>query len=176
ATLGNIAYGSAAADLITALLVLDTVVVTAEPRGRHRVALTDYLAASRGADSLLVEVAIPALPNGQWSFQRFARTEPDLPVANAAAGLQLDSRGRVKWARLALGGAASVPFRASSVEELMRGRIFDRTLLAEAGGEVMRAVEPASDCRASAGYRRELSRVLMGRALEACAAQAGCSL
>jgi CO/xanthine dehydrogenase FAD-binding subunit len=40
----------------------------------------------------------------------------------------------------------------------------------------MRATDPVSDLRATAEYRREMSRVLTGRALEECAAQAGCSL
>jgi CO/xanthine dehydrogenase FAD-binding subunit len=40
----------------------------------------------------------------------------------------------------------------------------------------MREVDPISDQRASADYRRELSRVLTGRALEECARAAGVPL
>jgi len=179
---GNILHGSPAAELVTALLVLDAVIVAADGHGRHRSTLAAYLAdgrETRPADSLLLEILVPEPPgNGRsgWSFQKFGRTTVDISLANAAAGLQLDARGRVKWVRIALGAVAPTPFRARAVEELMRGRTFDQTLLAEAGGEVMRAVRPVSDVRASADYRRELSRVLMGRALEACAAQVGCSL
>jgi len=130
-------------------------------------------------DHLLVEVSFPDPPQGSrcgWSFQKFGRTMVDISVVNAAAGLQLDGRGRVKLVRLALGAVAPVPVRMAEAEALMVGRTLDRALLAEACESVMREVRPISDLRASADYRRELSRVLAGRALEECAARAGCSL
>jgi CO/xanthine dehydrogenase FAD-binding subunit len=97
----------------------------------------------------------------------------DLSLMNAAAGLQLDARGRVKWARLALGAVAPAAFRVTAVEEHMAGRQFDQRLLIETGEEVLREVRPITDQRASADFRRELSRVVAGRALEECAAAAG---
>ena len=179
---GNLAHGSPAADMATPLLALDASVVVADGEGRHKMPLAEYFgrAWQNGAShALLIEVRVPMPPqNGRcgWSFQKFGRTEVDLSLVNAAAGLQLDARGRVKWARLALGAVAAAPFRALPVESLMAGREFDHSLLAEAGEEVMREVQPIADLRASEEFRRELSRVVAGRALEECAARAGCSL
>ena len=179
---GNLAHGSPAADMATPLLALDAAVVVADAHGRHKMPLTEYFGRARQngfSNSLLVEVTIPEPPHGGrsgWSFQKFGRTEVDISLVNAAAGLQLDARGRVKWARLALGAVAAAPFRALPVERLMAGRDFDHSLLAEVGEEVMREVQPIADLRASEEFRRELSRVVAGRALEECAALAGCSL
>jgi carbon-monoxide dehydrogenase medium subunit len=179
---GNLAHGSPAADLVTPLLVLDAFVVVAHGLGRRKTGLAEYLAPARerlGAPSLLVEVRIPEPPHGArrgWAFQKFGRTEADISVVNVAAGLQLDVRGRVKWARLALGAVAEFPFRMFGVEKLMTGRELDHTLLAEAGEQVMREVKPITDQRASAEFRRELSRVIAGRAWEECADQAGHAL
>jgi carbon-monoxide dehydrogenase medium subunit len=176
---GNLAHGSPAADLVTPLLALDAFVVVAHGLGRRKTGLAEYLARAPervGAPSLLMEVGVPEPARGPrcgWSLQKFGRTETDIALANAAAGLQLDARGRVKWARLALGAVAEFPFRLFRVEELMSGRELDHTLLAEAGEQVMRDVKPITDQRASAEFRRELSRVLAGRAWEACADQAG---
>jgi len=50
----------------------------------------------------------------------------------------------------------------------------DEAALAEACEEVAREVSPISDVRASAEYRCAMSRVLARRALEECAARAGC--
>ncbi len=179
---GNMANGSPAADLATPLLVLDATAVVADQRGRRKMTLADYLAAVRNGamrKALLIEVAFPDPPRGGrcgWSFQKFGRTALDISVVNAAAGLQLDSRGCVKWARIALGAVAPAPVRMPAAEAAMAGRPLDRDLLAEVGGIVMRSVDPISDVRGPAEYRREISGVLAARALEACAAQAGCLL
>ena len=179
---GNLANGSPAADMTTALLALEASVVVANGKGRRKMRLAEYLegAPEHGhGPFLLVEVVIPEPPHGMrcgWSFQKFGRTEVDISLVNAAAGLQLDTRGRVKWARLALGSVAPAPFRAFGVEQILEGRALDHTLLAEAGEEIMREVQPISDARASAEFRRELSRVVGGRAFEECALQAGCEL
>ena len=179
---GNLAHGSPAADLATPLLALDAAALVATEHGRRRVRLTDYLERPRGdasRNALLVEISIPEPPHGTrcgWSFQKFGRTEIDIALANAAAGLQLDAHGRVKEVRLALGAVAEFPLRAYKVEALMTGRELNDALLAEAGEQVMRDVKPIDDLRATAEFRRELSRVLAGRAFEACAEQAGCSL
>jgi carbon-monoxide dehydrogenase medium subunit len=179
---GNMANGSPAADMATPLLVLDAAVVMVDSKGRRKLPLAEYLVAARTgryARALLVEVAIPDPPHGkgcQWSFQKLGRTAVDISLVNVSAGLQLDSRGRVKWARIALGSVAPAPMRAAGAEQRMAGRILDQALLAEIGAAVAREVRPISDARASAEYRREICSVLTRRALEECAAPAGCSL
>jgi CO/xanthine dehydrogenase FAD-binding subunit len=179
---GNMANGSPAADMATPLLVLDSSVVMEDAMGRRKLPLAEYLEAARPgryAKALLVEVVIPDPPRGkgcQWSFQKLGRTAVDISLVNVSAGLQLDSRGRVKWARIALGSVSPAPMRATGAEQRMAGRILDHALLAEIGAEVAREVSPISDARASAEYRREICSVLTRRALEECSAPAGCSL
>jgi carbon-monoxide dehydrogenase medium subunit len=178
---GNLANGSPAADLVTPLLVLDAVVVVADAKGRRKLPIAEYLAA-RGTkglrQSLLVEVTAPR-PLGRrcgWSFQKLGRTALDISVVNVAAGLQVDGAGRIQWARVALGAVAPTAIRAGATEENLQGRTLDAEAIAQAAEGVMREVSPISDVRASAAYRREMCRVLTRRALEECAAQAGCAL
>jgi carbon-monoxide dehydrogenase medium subunit len=179
---GNMANGSPAADMATPLLVLDAAVVMEDARGRRKLPLAEYLAggrAARDAKSLLVETVVPDPPDGtgcRWSFQKLGRTAVDISLVNVSAGLQLDSRRRVKWARIALGSVAPNPMRAPGAEQRMTGRTLDRALLAEIGAAVAREVSPISDARASAEYRREICSVLTRRALEECSAPEGCVL
>jgi carbon-monoxide dehydrogenase medium subunit len=174
---GNLANGSPAADTAAPLLALDAEVVLADARGRRRIPLTEFYSSLRRTRALIVEVAIPALPRGgRWSFQKLGRTENDISLVNVAAGLQLDSQGRVKWAHLALGAVAPTPIRAVSAEKLLLGRKVDQSILTEVCDEVAREVRPITDARASAEYRREMCRVLVRRALEECAAGTGCTL
>ena len=179
---GNMANGSPAADMATPLLVLDASVVMADAKGRRKLPLAEYLANARTdryAKCLLVEVVIPDPPRGKgcrWSFQKLGRTAVDISLVNVSAGLETDSRGRVKWARIALGSVAPVPMRAPGAEKLLVGRIVEQALLAEIGAEVAREVCPITDARASAEYRREICSVLTRRALDECSAHAGCTL
>jgi carbon-monoxide dehydrogenase medium subunit len=178
---GNLANGSPAADLVTPLLVLDAVAVVADAKGRRKLPIAEYLAA-RGTkglrQSLLVEVIVPASKGRRcgWSFQKLGRTALDISVVNVAAGLQVDGAGRIQWARVALGAVAPTAIRAGATEENLQGRTLDAEAIAQAAEGVMREVSPISDVRASAAYRREMCRVLTRRALEECAAQAGCAL
>jgi len=179
---GNMANASSAADLAAPLLVLEASAVLADARGRRKLPLAGYLAgASTGAfsNSILVELIVPQPPDGKrcgWSFQKLGRTAIDISLVNVAAGLQLDTKGRVKWARIALASVAPTALRAEAAERRMAGRIPDAALVAEAAAEVARAVNPITDVRASAGYRRDMSAVLSARALQECVAQAGGAL
>jgi carbon-monoxide dehydrogenase medium subunit len=177
---GNMANRSAAADMATPLLVLDAAVVIANARRQRSLPLAEYLAgAKQSAKSLLVEIVVPEPPHGEgcrWSFQKLGRTAVDISLVSVAAGLQLDSKGRVKWARLALGSVAPTAMRALAAERRMTGRTLDAALLAEIGEEVAREVSPIPDVRATAEYRREMCAVLTRRAIEECADHTGCSL
>jgi carbon-monoxide dehydrogenase medium subunit len=145
-------------------------------------ALTEFHAAPHGTalnGELLEEIVIPGPPRGGrlgWSFQKLGRTETDISLVNVATGLQTNARGRIKWARLALGAVGPTPLRALKAEELLLGKILSEDLLNHAGAAVMQEVSPISDGRASAEYRREMSAVLVRRTLRECAAQAGCKL
>ncbi len=179
---GNLANASPAADTAVVLLALDAEVLAATSRQKRKVGLAEFWAGPHRTvlnGALLLEVVIPALPRGGrvgWSFQKLGRTETDISLVNAAAGLQFDARSRIKWARLALGAVGPKPLRAKAAEALLPGSLLSEDLLARVGEAVMNDVSPVSDSRASADYRREMSGVLARRALRECAAQAGVSV
>ena len=179
---GNLANASPAADMATPLLVLEASAVVADARGRRKLPLAEYLAGATGgrfSNAILVEIVFPAPPGGKhcgWSFQKLGRTAVDIALVSVAAGLRLDSTGRVKQARLALGAVAPAALRMTAAERCLEGRLAHAALIAEAAAEVERAVQPISDIRASAEYRREMSAVLTTRALRECIAAAGGSL
>jgi len=145
---------------------------------RRKIAIADYLAGPRKADrtsTLVTELHVPETPSKGhcgWSFQKLGRTAVDIALVSVAAGLELDARGKVKWARIAFGAVSPVPVRATAAEAFLAGRVFDRNLLGELGAHIESAIAPITDQRASADYRREMSTVLARRALEECAAGA----
>jgi carbon-monoxide dehydrogenase medium subunit len=180
ATLGGVLVtGLPAADTATPLLALDAGLVLADADGRRTVPLAAIYSPLRERllkQALIVEIVIPAPPRGHWCYRKLARTEADISLVNLAAGLQLDSSGRVKWARIAIGALAPTPVRATLTEKLMIGRLLDETLLEEVCDQVGREVTPISDVRVSAEYRRTTCRVLARRAIQQCAVGSGCAL
>jgi CO/xanthine dehydrogenase FAD-binding subunit len=179
---GHLANASPAADIATALLALDALVVVADSRGRRKIPLADFYTGPHRTvlgRALIVEIVIPPLPRGGyigWSFQKLGRTEIDISVVNVAAGLQVDLRGCCRWTRIALGAVGPTPLRVRSAESRLVGQRLERDLLERVCDAVAREVRPITDFRASAEYRREMSLVLTRRALGECAVRGGCPL
>jgi CO/xanthine dehydrogenase FAD-binding subunit len=166
---GNLANASPAADGATPLLALDATVTMQSARGKKTLALEKFFAGPHRTaldHALLIEIFIPdPKPRSGWSFQKLGRTETDISLVNVAAGLTLDKSGKIVAAQIALGAVAPIPLRAHAAEALLIGGTFDDDLLEAVGERVRQAVEPISDHRASAEYRREMSAALAVRAL-----------
>ncbi|MGZ4838369.1 MAG: FAD binding domain-containing protein [Terriglobales bacterium] len=177
---GNLANGSPAADTATPLLAMDASVVLQNEKGRRRLTLQEFFALpqkQRVQGGLLVQIFVPkSKGRGGWSFQKFGRTETDISVVNCAGGLGVMRDGKVAWARLALGAVAPAPMRALKAEGLLVGQAITAELIERAAESVASEVQPISDQRASAEYRREISQVMARRALRECAQLAGCTL
>ena len=182
ATIGGIlATASPAADILPALLALDASVMMAESNGRRRMPLREFFRGPRQTalnGSLIIEILIPPSPRGPaaWAYRKLSRLDRDLPTANAVAGLGLDKQGRTKWARLALGSVGPTVLRMDAAEKLLEGQPLTASLLDQATVLVDGDVHPVDDVRASAAYRRAMSRVLARRALADCVAQLGRTL
>ncbi len=175
---GELAYASPASEVISVLLALDAEVVTAGTKGRRRLPLSGFFRGFRQtalSGALLTEVFIPPSPRGPaaWSFQKLALLESDVSVANVAAGVGLDKQGKCLWARIALGGVAPTAVRVSSAEKMLEGKSLDGPLVDRVCRQAWPEIQPVDDVRATAAYRREMSGVLVRRALEECAARMG---
>jgi CO/xanthine dehydrogenase FAD-binding subunit len=81
--------------------------------------------------------------------------------------LTLDkSKKTISDVRIALGSVGSTPIRATAAEAVLRGQPLKAEGFAEAGEKAKEAVDPISDFRGSAGYKREMAGVFVRRALE----------
>jgi len=177
---GNLANASPAADMAAPLLALDAAVMLQSLRGKHRVPLAEFFSGPHktvAKRALVVEILIPAgKPRTAWSFQRLARTETDIAIVNVAAAIQIDRQNRCTCARIALGAVAPQPMRAARAEACLTRQAITRELIDGAAETAAGEARPISDLRASAEYRREMSRVLVRRALEECVNRLGRAL
>jgi CO/xanthine dehydrogenase FAD-binding subunit len=176
---GNLCAGVPSMDGAPALLAMEAEVNIAAVGGTRSLPLHQFF---RGPSltalepgELLLEVVIPVTSlRKPASFHKFGRRKAlSLALVNAAAAFRLDKAGRIAEPRVALGAVAPTPMRAPNVEDYLTGKSPEEPqVLQKAGRLAAEEAKPIDDFRASAAYRRELIRVLVGRALADCAALA----
>jgi aerobic carbon-monoxide dehydrogenase medium subunit len=159
---GSCAHADPASDLPTVLLALDATLTIRGSGGASReVAATDFFKGlfepDLATNEVLAEIRVPKTGGRGWSYLKFHRRAQDWALVGVAAMAANGSPAAV-----ALTNMGVRPMRASGVEEALAGG-------ADPAGAATRADEgasPPSDAFASAEYRRELSKVLVRRALE----------
>jgi len=168
---GNLCTASPAADLAPPLMALGARVELRSVHGGRTLAVEDLFAGPKRTvmadDELLVAVRVPSRPGVGVGFGRVARTTVDIALAHAAACIELDAAGAIGDARVALCSVAPTPVRARTVEDRLVGLRphGSATEIERAARATAQDVAPIDDVRASAAYRREVSCVLVKRAV-----------
>lgn len=174
---GAVAHADPNQDLPPALIALDARVKLRSPTGEREVAIdqffTGYYETLMQPDEMVTELAIePALPAGGYAFLKFLpQTADDYATVGVAAIVAIDN-GRVAGVRVALGAAASTPIRAGVVESALRGQQPTPQRLADAAALVADIVDPITDFRGSAEYKRDMAVIFVRRALAQAVARA----
>jgi aerobic carbon-monoxide dehydrogenase medium subunit len=128
----------------------------------------DYYESALEPGEVVAGVVVPQLPaaSGAAYVKFLPRTADDYATVAVAAIVTLESDGeRCRGARIALGSVGVTPLRARAAEALLAGQRLGAGLLQAAGESVKGAVDPLSDHRGSAAYKREMAAVMVGRAL-----------
>ncbi|HEX3177419.1 MAG TPA: xanthine dehydrogenase family protein subunit M [Methylomirabilota bacterium] len=165
---GSLAHADPSAEYPAVLTALGGTVVARGEKGERVLAAAElfetYLTTSLRADELITEIRLPVMPAGAgWAFEEFARRHGDFAIVGIAAAVWRND-GRVT-ARLAAAGAGPVPTRLRAAEEILERDGLGDKAVAAAAARAAELVQPDSDLHASAAYRRNLTRVLTGRAL-----------
>jgi carbon-monoxide dehydrogenase medium subunit len=122
--------------------------------------ITGYYETSLRPDELIVEVRVPA-PAGPAVYRKFrSRSHEDRPCVSVAAV----RHGRTL--RVVVGAVAGRPQLLPEICALAEGRPVDEPLAAEIGRRYAEAIEPISDVRGSAAYRKRVIAIEVRRALE----------
>lgn len=173
---GNLCYGDPSTDPPTCLMALDAQVVLATTRGQRVLAmhefLVDYFATAIESDEIVTEVRVPPLsPAARARYSRFKRTAAEhRPLVSVAAVIEMQG-STCQRARLVVGASVAVPQSVREAEDYLCGRSLDETTIAETADRVAGAIEPISDLRGGARYRRDMVRVQVRRTLHDIAAQ-----
>lgn len=165
---GNLCNASPAADSAPPLLALDASVKLRGPDGERIMALSEFFMGPgqsvRRADEVLTEVIVPCR-EGRSAFMKLGRRKGfTLSIVSVAAvGVITDEK--FEDVSVALGAVAPTPMRSQKVEERLRGVEVTREVIEKAAQLVKEEVNPLTDVRASAAYRREMAGLVTARVL-----------
>lgn len=160
---GSIAHCDPASDLPATTLALGATYVAQGPGGRRSIAAADFfrgfLESALAPDEMLVEIRVPKISGGGFSFQKFNRRAQDWAIVGVAAWRNDGGSG------IGLVNMGATPVLATSAMQALAGG----ASVADAAELAAAEADPQSDLNASPDFRRHLAKVLVRRALEACA-------
>jgi aerobic carbon-monoxide dehydrogenase medium subunit len=170
---GGLAHADPNQDPPPSLIALGATVKATSANGSRVIPLDeffkDYYETVLEQDEIITEVMVPKLaPNTGAAYIKFLpRTADDYATVSAAAVLTLDkTRRTIADVRIALGSVGVTPIRAKEAEDMLRGQPLKADAFAAAGEKAKEAVDPVSDFRGSAGYKKDMAAVFVRRALE----------
>ena len=179
---GNLVSGQPAADTSIPLLALDATVTIASKGGERVVPLTKFFL-DTGKTTLdcrreiLTRIEFNALKehHGCCYLRLSQRKTLALPILVCGVLVRVDKkRGVIEEAAIALGPVAPIPFRATRVEEKLRGSPVSKETIEAVGAMAMEESNPRDSLlRGSSLYRKEMVKVFVKRGLQKALAQGG---
>jgi xanthine dehydrogenase YagS FAD-binding subunit len=161
-------------DLAPALMALDARLTIAGPAGIRVVPIDRFFRGPRSLtetvverSEILVSVDVPAAPAGASSLflKHRVRGTWDFALSEVAVSAT-PGAGRWDAVRIALGGVAPFPYRATAAEAVLTGQPPTESRVREASEAALSRARPLTQN----GYKIDLTRALVTRALMALAA------
>jgi len=174
---GNLAHGDPANDHPATMLALGAAVVTISPRGERTIPIgaffTGPFATALRSDEILTEVRVPVpAARSGGAYVKLERKVGDFATAAVAVQLTLSAAGTCEQVGIGLTNVGLTPIKATAAEAALKGRRLDDAAIAQAATLAAEASEPSEDLRGSGAYKRDLVRVLTGRAVRRALARA----
>jgi carbon-monoxide dehydrogenase medium subunit len=170
---GNLAHGDPHMDLPPLLIALNAEVKVVGANGaqaaERTIAVEDlfagYFETVLAKNELIAELRIPPQGRSRAAYLKVTTgSAEDWPALGVAVALE--SKGStIKSARVVVSAATEKATRLKGVERLLAGATVDEKMFARAGDVAAEEAECMTDVRGSAAYKRELTRVYVGRAL-----------
>ena len=176
---GSVASACPFLDLPISLLALDADIVVFGSGGARDIRLEAFFLSlfenALNEDELLQEIRVPLKQDSASAFEKLETNANDLAILNAAAAISTSGNTCTAARVFVGGGVGEVPARARSVEQALTGKELNQGGIEQAAALAKGDVDPLSDHRASARYRKAMAEVLVRRCLNRCLARLGIS-
>ncbi|GGC20458.1 xanthine dehydrogenase small subunit [Marivita lacus] len=163
---GNIANGSPIGDNPPALIALGATLHLRAGDHRRDMALEEFFIAygrqDRAKGEFVEAVTIPRHAPGLKVYKLSKRFDQDISAVCGAFNISVEN-GTVANARIAFGGMAATPKRATAVETALTGAEWSEKTVRGAMAQMAGDFTPLSDMRASADYRLRAAQNMLLR-------------
>jgi carbon-monoxide dehydrogenase medium subunit len=171
---GQLAHADPHTDLPPILIALGARIVATGPAGERTIAaeelVSGYYQTVLAGNELITDVRLPAQGALCAAYLKWTtRSADDWPALGVAIALDVEA-DLIRDARIVVSAATDRPIRLTGAEDELRGARVDEALLRRAGDAAGEEVDPVSDARGSAEYKRDLVRVSIGRGVRQCLA------
>ena len=175
---GALAHADPAADYPAGALALDVTVVARGPDGERQIPIAEFfqgfMATALTPNELLTEIRVPVLPGRTGvSYQKLANPASGYAIVGVAAVVTLAEDGSIANARIGITGASDMAYRATSVEDALRGRQPDEATVKDAAARAVEGQDLLSDVQADADYRAKVTPNLVRRAVLTAVSRVG---
>jgi carbon-monoxide dehydrogenase medium subunit len=167
---GSIAHADPSAEWCLVAATLGATMVAKSVRGERMIAAKDYfegiMSTALAEDELLAEVRLPLLSaDTKFGFNEFNRRAGDFAMSAALITYRL-AGGKIVDARVGVGGAEPFPRRITEAEAVLNGQAPSDKVFRAAAEAAANAIDAMEDHQTTAGYRCDLVRAVVRRALE----------
>ena len=164
---GNIANGSPIGDLAPLFIALGARLFLRKGKKSRKIDLEkffiEYGVQDIAKTELIEKIVLLKNPALQlFPYKVSKRRDEDISTIAAVFSFEL-SEGILRDVRLAFGGMAGIPKRASTAEAVLEGRVFDKNIVKLARLALEEDFDPISDMRASSGYRMTVAKNLLSK-------------
>lgn len=163
---GNIANGSPIGDGPPALIALDATLHLRKGSKTREIAMADYFVAygkqDRAVGEFVTGITIPKVADNLHCYKLSKRFDQDISAVCGCLWIDVTDN-IITSARLAYGGMAGTPKRASAAETALIGQAWSEQTIRKGMDAINNDFTPLSDIRASADYRMQTAQNMLLR-------------
>jgi aerobic carbon-monoxide dehydrogenase medium subunit len=169
---GNMSEADYASDPPCVLVALRARAVAEGPNGRREIPLTDFFQdfyeTALAPDEILTEVIVPeASKTAKQTYIKYVtRSSEDRPCIGACAWVDANESGACQELRVTLGAVAGTPQEFAEAEGWAKAQQLGPDLIRQIADHYAEHIDPVSDMRGSAWYRKHMASVFVRRAIE----------
>lgn len=167
---GTLAHADPAADYPAGVLAVNAEVIAVGPSGERSIPIADFfvgfLTTALEPQEIITAIRIPLPgPGTGHRYEKMANPASGYAIVGVAAVVETAGDGTLSDLRVGITGTGDVAYRATAVEDALRGSTPDEASVKAAAEHAVDGVEVLGDVHAPVDYRGRVARNLTRRAI-----------